>query len=104
MRVWLALAAVLIFCASANAQSVAARCAAEADANGLQGTERVRFEARCKTARYVAARHAPRDYWEPPHAYCVHPVNNVANVLIGSCPPCVLLWSLTEDGARCPSR
>lgn len=106
MRMLFALAATLVLCANAGAQSVAAQCAAEADARGLHGRERVRLESGCKTARMATMRKsAPAGVkdvgWERPHDFCVHPVDSTANVLIGACVPCVLIASLVEAGGHC---
>jgi hypothetical protein len=96
----------------ANAQDIAKTCSAEADARGLRGQENIAFQTKCMAAASGArastrarSTNPYRDIRRAEHAeYCLHPVNNVANVLIGSCPICVLLASVVEGDGHCYGR
>lgn len=114
MRTIIALATILVIAGGANAQDIGKKCSADADGNGLHGRERIAFQAKCKAENISAHASVKRRSkainfnreltWEHHNRYCLRPVNNVANVLVGSCPPCVLLLSLAEDDERCYSR
>lgn len=95
MRICLVLAALMAIgvSSSADAQDIGKMCTAEADARGLRGQARVAFRSQCM----AKARFAYRDHgWAYESAYCVSPVDNVGNVLFGSCPACVLVYSLLQ--------
>lgn len=96
MRVYLALAAVLIAGAQAEAQGIGARCAAEASARALHGQERVQFLAACK-----AAKGAPDTSWQQRNGYSALCSGSLANTVLGACPLCILLASAFDDGNRC---
>ena len=107
MRIYLALAAMLLFAGEAKAQDIR-HCSMEADARALRGQDRIDFEARCKAARagrFAKMAHrtvTPADA-EVGWGHRVYPQcsGNIANTLIGACPLCVPLVSLFEYEKRC---
>ena len=100
MRVWLAIAAILAAGTAANAHDIIRDCSAEADANGLRGQARVHFLANCKAEARVAKAYGHLGGRRQP-AYCAPPVNNVADVLVGACIPCVLFVSILPNDGHC---
>jgi hypothetical protein len=96
MRIALALAVILAVWAQAKAEDVGRMCAAQADAKALHGQERIRFEAKCKArqtnATIVNGNGSP--VGEQRYGLCA---GNIADVFIGSCPLCVLLFALGDD-------
>jgi hypothetical protein len=113
MRICLAVAVILVLAMQANAQDIGKRCSAEADAKGLHGQERIRFEARCKaggaatwpTAPYSAASKPQvinangdlsRDQHNGHYAQCLS-----NSTILGACPVCVVILWFLEDDRHC---
>ena len=113
MRICLAVAVILALGMQANAQDAGKMCAAEADAKGLHGQERIRFEARCKAdaaarrpAAPVSAASKPqvinangelsREQHNGNYAQCLS-----NSTIIGACPVCVAFLWLIEDDRHC---
>jgi len=96
MRIALVFAAILGIgvCAQAGAQDIGRICAAEAGAKALHGQDRIRFEAKCKTRKTNAPIVVGNHNGEPQSALCA---GSPAEVFIGSCPLCVLLFALGDD-------
>jgi hypothetical protein len=104
LRLCLVVAALLVLGVHAEARDIATICSAEADARGLRGHERVAFRAKCIEGRSRWS-DAHRDrYWAEDAAYCLRPMDNAANVLLGACPLCVLVASLAERDGPCHNR
>jgi hypothetical protein len=100
MRVWLAIAAILAAGTAAGARELIRDCSADADANGLRGQARVHFLARCRAEARATRAYGDIGGRRQP-AYCAPPVNNVADVLVGTCIPCVLFVSIFPNDGRC---
>jgi hypothetical protein len=113
MRNCLAVSVILALGMQANAQDIGNKCAAEADAKGLHGQERIRFEARCKagaaatrpTAQISAASkpqvinangELSRDQHNGRYAQCLS-----NSTIIGACPVCVAFLWFFEDDRHC---
>jgi hypothetical protein len=120
MRICLAVAVILALGMQANAQDIGQNCAAKADAKGLYGQERIRFEARCKAG--VAATWPTVPPWaaskpkvRPPDSEVInangelgrdqhngHYAHCLSNsTIIGACPLCVAFLWLFEDDRHC---
>lgn len=104
MRIYLALAAMLVFAGEANAQDIR-HCSVEADARALHGQERIDFEAGCRSGRggrvVKTARRIPDGEVGWRHRVYLQCSGNIGNTLIGACPLCVPLLSLFEYEKRC---
>ena len=113
MRICLAVAVNLALGMQANAQDIGKKCAAEADAKGLYGQERIRFEARCKAGAVATWPTVPawaaskpkvinangelsRDQHNGHYAHCLS-----HSTIIGACPVCVAFSWLIEDDRHC---
>jgi hypothetical protein len=113
MRICLAVAVIVALGMQANAQDIGKKCAAEADAKGLHGQGRIRFEARCKasaaatwpTVQPLAASKPEvinandelrRDQHNGHYAHCLS-----NSTIIGACPVCVAFSWLIEDDRHC---
>jgi hypothetical protein len=113
MRICLAVAAILALGMQANAQDIGKKCAAEADAKGLHGQERTRFEARCRAGAAATRPIAPasaasnpqvvnakgelsRDQHDGHYAHCLS-----NSTILGACPVCVAISWFVEDDRHC---
>jgi hypothetical protein len=105
MRIWLAIAAIWVAASTANAREVVRDCSAEADANGVRGQARSHFIAKCKAETRAETR-ATKVYGDVgggrrQTTYCAPPINNVADVLIGACIPCLAIASILPNDGHC---
>ena len=101
----LAIAVILTtgsFGVQANAKDMGKICAAQAQAKGLYGQERIHFEARCKVA-VAAAASSPKvvtpDAEHARNGYYAHCLSN--SPLLGACPLCVIFLLFAEDDRGC---
>jgi hypothetical protein len=113
MRICLAVAVILALGMQANAQDAGKKCAAEADAKGLHGQERIRFEARCKSGDVATRPTAPASAASKPQVINAngelsrerhngHYAACLSNsTIIGACPVCVVFSWFFEDDRHC---
>lgn len=94
--------AVLVPATPAGAQDIGAACAVQADAKGLHGRARQRFEARCKSALLAAQASGDGRWCEPQPKRLLTPGEQIGASIVGDCPLCVVLAWLVDDATHCP--